>query len=40
MNATKFSMPVIFVKDISASRKFYQEIFSLEIENDFGARVQ
>ena len=39
MNAIKFSMPVIFVKDISASRKFYQEIFSLEIENDFGENV-
>ena len=39
MYAIKFQMPVLLVKDISISKKFYQEIFSLEIENDFGANI-
>ncbi|MGL1935024.1 MAG: hypothetical protein OCD01_08390 [Fibrobacterales bacterium] len=39
MNQITFSMPVIFVKDIEASKKFYQDIFSLEIEHDFGENI-
>jgi len=32
-------MPVIFVEDIKVSREFYQNIFSLEVEADFGENV-
>lgn len=32
-------MPVIFVEDIEVSREFYQNIFSLEVEADFGENV-
>ena len=39
MVKTTFSMPVIFVKKIAISKKFYQDIFSLEIEHDFGANI-
>jgi predicted enzyme related to lactoylglutathione lyase len=39
MNRIKFAMPVIIVNDIAISKKFYQNIFSLEIENDFGENV-
>ena len=39
MYSIKYSMPVLLVKNISVSKKFYQDIFSLEIENDFGENV-
>lgn len=39
MNKIYFSMPVIFVEDIKVSREFYQNIFSLEVEADFGENV-
>ncbi|MFX1276337.1 MAG: VOC family protein [Promethearchaeota archaeon] len=32
-------MPVLMVKDISVSKKFYQDTLSLEIENDFGENI-
>ena len=32
-------MPVIFVNDIAISKKFYQDIFALEVEHDFGANI-
>jgi len=35
----KFSMPVIFVEDIQISKKFYQNLFSLEVEMDFGQNI-
>ena len=34
-----FTMPVIFVKDIKVSKDFYQELFSLEIDADFGENI-
>jgi predicted enzyme related to lactoylglutathione lyase len=34
-----FSMPVIIVKDIQISKKFYQELFDLEIREDFGENI-
>lgn len=40
MKSMIFRMPVIFVKDVSISKNFYQKIFSLEIEYDFGENVQ
>jgi len=39
MTKIYFSMPVIFVEDIKVSREFYQHIFSLEVEADFGENV-
>jgi len=39
MNTIKYKMPVLLVKDISISKKFYQDIFSLETEHDFGANI-
>jgi len=39
MTEIYFSMPVIFVEDIEVSREFYQNIFSLEVEADFGENV-
>lgn len=39
MTKIYFSMPVIFVEDIKVSREFYQNIFSLEVEADFGENV-
>ena len=30
---------VIFVKDISASRRFYEDLLGQEIEHDFGANI-
>ncbi|NHI95036.1 MAG: glyoxalase/bleomycin resistance/dioxygenase family protein [Candidatus Lokiarchaeota archaeon] len=39
MTLVKFSMPVIFVKDISVSKQFYQDVLALEIENDFGENI-
>lgn len=39
MNKINFSMPVIFVEDIKVSREFYQNIFSLEVGEDFGENV-
>lgn len=32
-------MPVIFVSDIVASKKFYQDIFALEVIHDFGENI-
>ena len=39
MYSIKYSMPVLLVKNISVSKKFYQDLFSLEIENDFGENI-
>lgn len=39
MKKINFSMPVIFVKDIEVSKKFYQDIFSLEVDMDFGENI-
>jgi predicted enzyme related to lactoylglutathione lyase len=39
MECIKFVMPVIFVDNIAVSKEFYQYVFSLEIENDFGENV-
>jgi catechol 2,3-dioxygenase-like lactoylglutathione lyase family enzyme len=35
----KYSSTVIFVENIEASKNFYQKIFDLEIEFDFGENV-
>ena len=35
----KFSCSLISVKDISASRKFYEDLFGLEAKYDFGANI-
>jgi len=35
----KFLCPLVVVKDIAASVRFYQELFGLEIEYDFGENV-
>lgn len=32
-------MPVLFVQDIDTSKKFYQNLFFLELENDFGENI-
>ncbi len=32
-------MPVIFVDDLKVSKDFYQNIFSLEVEMDFGENI-
>ena len=39
MTKINFSMPVIFVDDIKVSKDFYQNIFSLEVEMDFGENI-
>lgn len=39
MDKIKFLMPVIFVEDIKVSKDFYQNIFSLEVEMDFGENI-
>lgn len=39
MEKINFSMPVIFVENIKISKEFYQNIFSLEIEMDFGENI-
>lgn len=39
MTKINFSMPVIFVDDIKVSKDFYQNIFSLEVEIDFGENI-
>lgn len=39
MKKINFSMPVIFVKDIYISKTFYQKLFSLEVEMDFGENI-
>ena len=36
---TKYSMAVILVNDVLVSKKFYQDLFSLEIEHDFGVNI-
>lgn len=35
----KFESPVIFVKDIRNSRKFYEEYLDQEVEHDFGNNI-
>ena len=35
----KFESPVIFVKDIEVSRKFYEEYLDQEVEHDFGNNI-
>jgi len=35
----KFACSLISVKDISASRKFYEELFGLQVQFDFGANI-
>ena len=39
MSKITFSMPVIFVSDITTSKKFYQDIFDLEVEHDFKENI-
>ena len=39
MSKIQFMMPVIFVEDVKRSREFYQNIFSLEVEMDFGENI-
>ena len=39
MYQIKFTMPVIFVKDIKISRLFYEKYFSLEVEYDFKENI-
>ena len=39
MKPVAFSMPVIIVEDINTSRRFYQDLFGLEVEHDFGENV-
>lgn len=39
MTTIKYEMPVLLVNDIDTSKQFYQDIFSLEIENDFGENI-
>ena len=34
-----FKMPVIFVDNITISKKFYQHLFNLEVEYDFGENI-
>ncbi|MGC9308149.1 MAG: VOC family protein [Thermoplasmatota archaeon] len=34
-----FKMPVIFVDDIAVSKQFYQNLFELTIEHDFGENI-
>jgi len=35
----KFSCSLIAVKDINVSRKFYEDLFGLQIESDFGTNI-
>ncbi len=35
----KFKMPLIVVKDMAISRKFYEEILNQKVEMDFGANI-
>jgi predicted enzyme related to lactoylglutathione lyase len=39
MTKINYSMTVIFVEDISISKAFYQNMFDLEIEMDFGENI-
>jgi catechol 2,3-dioxygenase-like lactoylglutathione lyase family enzyme len=39
MPKVTYSMPVLFVTNIELSTRFYQELFDLEIEHDFGVNV-
>jgi len=39
MSKIQFMMQVIFVEDVKRSREFYQNIFSLEVEMDFGENI-
>ena len=39
MVSIQYLMPVLLVRDISVSKEFYQDLFSLEIENDFGENI-
>ena len=34
-----FKMPVIFVDDVTVSKQFYQNLFKLTIEHDFGENI-
>lgn len=34
-----FKMPVLFVDDITVSKQFYQNLFNLTIEHDFGENI-
>lgn len=40
MTTTKFRMPVLMVKDISVSKKFYMNLLSLELKYDFGEYIE
>lgn len=35
----EFSMPVIIVRDIERSKRFYQDLFDLVMEHDFGENI-
>jgi len=39
MTFIKYEMPVLLVSDIAISKHFYQDLFSLKIENDFGKNI-
>jgi predicted enzyme related to lactoylglutathione lyase len=39
MERAVFKMPVIFVDDITVSKQFYQNLFNLTIEHDFGENI-
>ena len=36
---TKFICPLLVVKDIASSRRFYEEVLGQEVKNDFGEDV-
>ena len=40
MASIQYVMPVLLVKDVSVSKEFYQDVFSLELENDFGEYIE
>ena len=35
----KYKMPLIVVKDMAVSRKFYEEVLNQKVEMDFGANI-
>ncbi len=39
MTKVTYSMPVLLVSNIELSTRFYQDLFGLEIEHDFGENV-
>jgi catechol 2,3-dioxygenase-like lactoylglutathione lyase family enzyme len=39
MVSVRYEMTVLFVSDVSISKDFYQNVFSLEVEHDFGENI-